>query len=236
MKHVPRFYVNSSLSVNSEIILSREQMHHAHVVLRLSCDDEVRVFNGRDGEWGCKITDVKKNAIVCSEQIRPQTTEKGVIVACALINPNHFSILIEKITELGVVEIIPVITRYTQYRKINDKKIEQIMIHACEQSKRLSIPRLYEPVKLEDFLKQDHANLKILVGDESLTSCSLLDSISEDAIFLVGPEGGFSENEYNLFRQYDHVKLFSLGQNVLRSETAAISFVAVWNSMFCKMD
>lgn len=233
MKHVPRFYVNSSLSVNNEIILGREQMHHAHVVLRLSCDDEVRVFNGQDGEWTCKITDVKKNAIVCCKQIRPQTTEKGVIVACALINPNHFSILVEKVTELGVMEIIPVITQYTQYRKINDKKIEQIMIHACEQSKRLSIPRWHEPIKLEEFLKQDLANSKILVGDESLTSSSLLDSISEDAIFLIGPEGGFSEDEYNLFRQYDRVKLFTLGRNVLRSETAAISFVAVWNGVFC---
>lgn len=110
MKHVPRFYVNSSLAVNNEIILDREQMHHAHVVLRLACGDEVRVFNGIDGEWACKISDVKKCVIVCDKQIRPQTTEKGAIVACALINPNHFSFLIEKITELGVVEIIPVIT------------------------------------------------------------------------------------------------------------------------------
>ena len=232
MKHIPRFYVTSVLDNDREVTLDAEQMHHAHIVLRAEVGDIVRVFNGKDGEWNCRISNLKKNTVVCSNLERAQREEKGTTVICPLINPNRFSILLEKITELGVTNIIPVITQYCQYKDFNRRKAEQIIIHACEQSGRLTLPKLCDVVKLQNFLREYRDSSPILVGDERLGSSKLQDVISENAIFLVGPEGGFSDDEFDLFKTCDFVHLFSFGKNILRSETSAIAFVSVWNNIF----
>lgn len=232
MKHVPRFYVTSDLRSGEEITLDVEQMHHAHVVLRADIGDAVRVFNGRDGEWNCRISNLKKNTVVCSNQEREQRTEQGTSVVCPLINPNKFSVLIEKITELGVTNIFPIITQYTQYKDLNKRKAEQIIIHACEQSGRLTLPQLHDVAKLSDFLQNYKGQGRILVGDERLGSTALRDMIDKNDIFLIGPEGGFSDSEFELFEQSDFIHLFSFGKNILRSETSAVAFVSVWDNNF----
>ena len=232
MKHIPRFYVPTVLGDNQEVTLDSEQMHHAHVVLRAEVGDIVRVFNARDGEWNCKILNPKKNTVVCCNREKEQREEKGATVVCPLINPNRFAILLEKVTELGVANIIPVVTQYCQYKGFKCRKAEQIVIHACEQSGRLTLPKLHDVVKLQNFLKGYKANACILVGDERLGSAKLQEVISEDSVFLIGPEGGFSDEEFELFKNYNFVHLFSFGKNILRSETSAIAFVSVWNNNF----
>ncbi|MDR2781328.1 MAG: 16S rRNA (uracil(1498)-N(3))-methyltransferase [Holosporaceae bacterium] len=232
MKHIPRFYSEADLGENISVALSLEQMHHASNVLRLSSGDLVRVFNSQFGEWNCKIVDVKKRLVECTSLFHESRIEKGPIVACSLINPKRFDFFLEKVTELGVSEIIPIISQYTQYRELNLQKALQKIILACEQSRQFNIPVLREITKIEDFLKKYTLNYQVLVGDEKCCNEKLRDIILEKSAFLIGPEGGFSDEEYILFAEYNNLKKFSFGNNILRTETAAIAFVSAWKSCF----
>jgi 16S rRNA (uracil1498-N3)-methyltransferase len=206
-------------------------MHHACDVLRLSAGNIVRAFNCR-GEWNCEITDVKKRTVRCVSLFREPRIERGPAIACSLINPKRFDFLLEKVTELGASEIIPIIADRSQYKNINLQKSQQKVIQACEQSGRLTIPLVKNVAKVYDFLKEYSSHCRILVGDAKLSSHSLRQVIEEKCVFLIGPEGGFSDEENILFDRCENLCKFSLGANILRSETAAIAFISIWSGNF----
>lgn len=227
MRHIPRLYLNCKLSEGAVVTISVAQMHHAANVLRLKVGDTIKVFNEEFGEWNCEISDIKKRTVACISLFKECKSDKdGAILACSLINPNRMSILLEKVTELGVSEIIPIISQYTQYRKFNHEKAMQIIIGACEQSGRITLPKLANIVKLDDFLEKYPYDCKMIVGDENFSGDLSLNIMKQKRIFLVGPEGGFSESEREMFDKYKFIEKVFLGNDILRSETAAIAFVA----------
>ncbi len=228
MKHIPRFFVENEIICGVDKSISSEQMFHANKVLRLKENDCLRIFNNISGEWECLIKNSKKNLVMPVKLIRAPRDEPGPSIACALINPNRFSILVEKITELGVQNIYPVITDYTQYKTLNKQKVKQIIIQACEQSGRLTVPKIHETVKLKDFLNNLSENQKVLVGVEKENTTKMMHNLEKDIIFAVGPEGGFSDREIELFSSSASVNSFYFGRNILRSETAAVAFVSLW--------
>ena len=230
MKHIPRIFVEAELLSDGLIKLSNEQMNHINRVLRLKNGDEIRLFNEKYGEWSARIIDEKKNQLQCKENLIVPVAEKSKfpIVACSLINPSKFHFVLEKTTELGVSEIIPIISKYTQFRSFNFEKAQRVIIQACEQSKRITIPRLHEPQSLKNFLDNYSYSSKLLVGVENFSGIKLKHSIKENHVFLIGPEGGFSEEEYSLFEIYTFVEKVSFGKNILRSETAAVAFISAW--------
>jgi 16S rRNA (uracil1498-N3)-methyltransferase len=232
MKHIPRFYKDADLGENRKALLSPDQTHHAANVLRLAKGDSVRVFNSRCGEWNCEISDPKKGCVEIMSLFRKNEAEEGPIIACSLINPKRFDFFLEKATELGVGEIIPIVSAYTQYREFNVQKAEQKIILACEQCGRLSVPELSEVTKIGDFLEKYNSDYQILVGDNKHYNINLFNIIAKKSIFLIGPEGGFSTEEYNLFDTCKNVSKFRLGSNVLRTETAAVAFASLWKSCF----
>lgn len=228
MKHIPRFYVDAFLDVGNAVTLSTAQMHHAFSVLRVSEGDVVHVFNENFGEWQAHVSNRKKGSVVCDNLLIKPKIEKGPCLACCIINPNRFSMVLEKATELGVTEIIPIISQFSQYRTLNKDKCMQTIISAVEQSCRLSIPNLSDVVHLSDFIEKFPQNSTLLIGDTSGNPKQLRDVISENCAFLVGPEGGFSEEERQMFYRYDFIKKFRFGNNILRSETATIAFLSSW--------
>jgi 16S rRNA (uracil1498-N3)-methyltransferase len=232
MRHIPRFYTEFDVSEGQRVFLSPDQIHHAANVLRLTVGDVVRVFNSECGEWNCKIANIKKGYAEAVSLLRKSKPEKGFIIACPLINPKRFDFFLEKVTELGVTEIIPIVSRYTQYREMNAQKAKQKIILACEQSGRFSIPTLTEITKIDFFLKKYTADYQILVGNINGFSIESTSFSEKENIFLVGPEGGFSDEEYNLFDVCKNVVKVSLGDNILRTETAAIAFASIWRSYF----
>lgn len=140
------------------------------------------------------------------------------------------SFLLEKVTELGATDIVPVVSQYTQQKKFNKEKAEQIVINASEQCGRLSIPKIREPQNLHDFLNNYDYKCDLFVADESLRNEKISITIAESVrryALLVGPEGGFSSEERASFSKYPFIKSISLGKNILRSETAAIAIVSV---------
>ncbi|MDR3179280.1 MAG: 16S rRNA (uracil(1498)-N(3))-methyltransferase [Holosporaceae bacterium] len=229
MKHIARFYALHKLSAHAEVSLDNRQMHHAIHVLRLKKNDDVIMFNEHSGEWHCQIIDEKKTSVKCISILRNAMAEKGPVLAISLINPVKMSLLLEKTTELGVTKIIPVISQYTQYKNFNLKKAENIVIGASEQSRRMTIPQICAPLDLQKFLNTYPFNFPLLVGDETRAGIALKDAVSSEIAFLVGPEGGFSTAEFKMMEKYDFIKKITIGKNILRSETAAIAAMAVWN-------
>ncbi|MDR0677365.1 MAG: 16S rRNA (uracil(1498)-N(3))-methyltransferase [Holosporaceae bacterium] len=232
MKHIPRFHCEAVLKEGYIISIRKDQMYHAVTVLQLSRESHVRVFNQQFGEWDCIIRNIKENLVECVSLLVAPSTEKGPIIACSLIKPKKFEFLLEKITELGVQEVIPIISQYTQYKGINVKRYKRIIIEACEQSKRLNIPKLHNTMKIIDFLCKYDYHFNILVGDWKFAEMKLADALQEKCIFLIGPEGGFSNDEYNLFKKYRNVVGFKFGKSTLKSETAAIAFASIWRERF----
>jgi 16S rRNA (uracil1498-N3)-methyltransferase len=229
MKHSPRLYVEGPLSPELEVKPDAIQMHHLVNVLRLKVGDAARVFNEKYGEWNCVL--ISKCLLKCETLFKEAGAISGPTVAFCLINPNRMSVLLEKITELGVSAIVPIISQHTQYRKFNVYKARQIIIGACEQSGRISVPQLSSPIRLEQFLLEYDYNCPLIVGDETLSGEPLTALLVSSCAFLVGPEGGFSNFERSLLDHYPFVKKATLGHNILRSETAAIAFMSAWAVM-----
>lgn len=232
MKHIPRFYVDEALEKGDVVKLSIAQMHHAFSVLRMTEGDVLHLFNEEFGEWLARVDNRKNGLVVCDELLVEPREEKGPRLACCLINPSRFSMVLEKSTELGVCEIIPIVSQFSQYRTINKDKCIQTLISAAEQSCRLSIPKLFDIVSLADFIKNFPPKDTLLVGDTSANSKRLREVMAENCTFLVGPEGGFSEAEREIFSSCELIKTFYFGNNILRAETAAISFLSSWVEKF----
>lgn len=236
MKHIPRFFVQGELYADKTLEISSDQMHHATRVLKIPINGIVKCFNGKFGEWKCEVVNINKQMVKCIQPIEKNISCHGPIIACAIINHVRFFWMLEKATELGVSEIIPVITQYTQYKKFNTDKAMQIIQHASEQCGRLDLPVLHPAIELCDFFNT--TNKKILVGDVGDHSSSLEDVIQMDSMFLIGPEGGFSEQDKSIITKKS--EFFSLGCNILRSETAVIASISAWGYKFstrkdCKM-
>ena len=234
MKHIPRFYITAHLEQGLSFCLSNDHVNHVFRVLRMKEKEHLQVFNSTDGEWDCEILNEKTGLVQCLKQIKKSETETfGPIIACAIINQNAMSWMLEKITELGAQEIIPLITQYTTHHKnYREDRAQKIIVQACEQCRRIFVPKLHSPIKLEKFLKEYDYPQSLLFGDERLPEGNFYDFIEKNSIFLVGPEGGFSNEEYNLLDGYDFVKKVKISKNILRSETAATAFAAGWNCKF----
>lgn len=229
MKHIPRFYVNAHLYNGSIVVVNQTQMHHAVNVLRMQVGDNIRVFNERFGEWNSIILDIKKLYFQCVDLIvPPNKNEDEISVAFPIINPNRMSFLLEKITELGVTKILLLISQYSQSKNFNINRFRHIVIGACEQCGRINIPEICSPIYLQDFLENYKSKRNLVLLDEVYdnTSKRLSDFFYKKCIFLVGPEGGFSDNERELFKKYDFIEKVSLGKNILRTETAVMICVA----------
>lgn len=226
MKHVPRIYSRFSLFKSAKVKLSDDDAHHLINVMRVKDQQKVKLFNAQYGEWNATMQLNKSEVTcICKEQIRPPRDEPGFTLIFPIISPQKMHIILEKSTELGVESLMPIITQYTQNQSFNEEKAYRIVIDAAEQCGRLSIPRIEKPVRLNELLSNWDHNITIMVGD--LTGeCSGIDKSC--SCFLIGPEGGFSDSERQLFSSSGFVHVTRLCSNILRAETAALAFGANW--------
>lgn len=227
MKHIPRIYVKSPLSVSAVAVIKDDSLYHLTNVLRISNGDKVKLFNEQCGEWLATCV-IKKNCIECEcihQTIQPYN-ERSLCLVFSIISNHKMHFILEKCTELGVTTFIPIITEYTQCKNFNMQKAETIVTNAVEQCGRLSIPNIMPAVKLRTLLEQWDAHETMLVCDLCDRSCSI-DLICSASTFLIGPEGGFSNEERALFEKYDFITCIKISDNILRSETAAVSICAI---------
>lgn len=200
--------------------------------MRLSQGDSVHIFNGERGEWQARILKAQKKIVevVAENMIRPPQLKRDLWLLFAPIKRTPLEWLLEKATELGATRLIPVITDHTQVRSLNAERLETIIIEATEQSERLDVPQLVAPMPLAQLLASWNNTRTLLVALEREDAPALPKIADKGCAIFIGPEGGFSDHEKQILAKQAFVQPFSLGQNILRAETAALASLAIWQS------
>ncbi len=253
-KPPPRLYIDAALTRDTELSLTREHVHYLGTVLRLAKGATVLAFNGQDGEWEGTLGEVSKKSasLHLKDQTRPPLPDTGAgpILFFAPLKRGPTDILVQKATELGVRELRPVLTERTIATRVATDRMAAIAIEAAEQCERLDIPQMRMPQRLFDAL-DDMAPESVVYADEwgsdatarwggvegrAPTIASLAKDWPADRspprAIVIGPEGGFSEQERDELRALPHVISVGLGPRILKAETAGIAALALWQSAF----
>lgn len=220
---LPRLFVDAPLADGGAPALSADQAHYLKNVLRRNDGDAVRVFNGRDGEWLGALSGLSKKggAINLSYQLRAQPAHaRRVHLYCAPIKKTAMDWMIEKAVELGATDIHPVITQNTEVRKINAERLAKQVFEAAEQCERLEIPVLHEISALESAFQGEFPVLACIERQDAGEIAAKTPK-NGDIGLLIGPEGGFTASEKAFLTQKDGIIPVTLGDSVLRAETAA---------------
>ena len=222
-----RLFFPESLSINLYSKLDKSQSHYLSKVMRVNIGENFSLFN-QSGEWEAKIVKTIKGYVEFSitKKIRSNTNEKEIWLAFAPIKLNYLNLMIQKATELGVTRFIPILTERTIVRKINEKRINKIIVEASEQSNRLKIPQLKEIVKLDDFLKFNQKT-NVIFGDLNTKNNKLNIKRTEPLCILIGPDGDFTAREREKILKLKNIIPLKINENILRSETAAISIISI---------
>lgn len=232
-----RLYVDAPLGVQAAVALNDAQSHYLLHVMRAKSGDRLRVFNGRDGEWVARIAEAARRRCVlaCERQSSPQLEVPDIWLVFAPVKKTPADYLVQKATELGVRVLQPVFTRRTIVRRLNLERMTANAIEAAEQSGRVGIPDVREAQEFERLLAAWDTGRHIAFCDEAGDAYPLAEALQGApegpwAIFT-GPEGGFDPSERAALRALSNVHPVSLGERILRADTAALAALAVWQSV-----
>ena len=222
-----RLFFKESLSLNLISKLDKSQSHYLSKVMRINIGQSFSLFN-QSGEWEAKIKEVSKGIVEFSviKKIRSAKNEREIWLAFAPIKLNYLNLMIQKATEIGVTRFIPILTERTIVRKLNEKRINKIIIEASEQSNRLKVPSLDKLTKLDIFLRSNQ-NTNIIFGDLNTSNKKIDLKNKEPICVLIGPEGDFSIKERESILKLKNIIPLKINNNILRSETAAISMISI---------
>jgi 16S rRNA (uracil1498-N3)-methyltransferase len=227
MKTTPRLFVGSPLLAGAEIGLSREQGHYLAGVLRLAGGDPVRAFNARDGEWLCYLTVAKKNVgLRCEKRLAEAASPPDIDYLFAPLKHARLDYVVQKATELGARRLRPIITQRTIAERVNLERMKANAIEAAEQCNLVFVPEVLEPEKLEKALGAWEAGRALVYCDEKApvaNPLAALAGLKAPAAVLIGPEGGFTDEEKALLKSLDFVTAISLGPRIMRADTAAVA-------------
>ena len=228
-----RIFLNENLNEQSEIILNKDQSHYLSSVMRIKAGQKVLFFNGNDGEFYGMINsiDKKKTTIKILSKKREITDLPKITLAFCPPKGNKLDFLIQKSTEIGVREFIPIISDHTINRKINVDRLKKIIIESAEQSNQIQLPNLQNSLSFDNFVKNFSTSTILFADINSLNSSleKIIEKKQSNYILLIGPEGDFSSKEREVILQNKNFKSFSLGSTILRSETAAIAGLVLIN-------
>ena len=222
-----RLFYSESLLINLEASLDKSQSHYLSKVMRINIGQSFSLFN-QSGEWEAKIKEINKGIVefLVIKKLRSANNERDIWLAFAPIKLNYLNLMIQKATELGVTKFIPILTERTIVRKLNDKRLNKIIIEASEQSNRLKVPKLEKILKLNEFLKLNQ-NTNIIFGDLNTDNSKINFKSSDPLCILIGPEGDFTLKERENILKLKKLIPLKINQNILRSETAAISMISI---------
>ena len=228
MSNIRLFFLNS-LSVNMNGKLDKSQSHYLTKVMRINENEVFSLFNN-NGEWVAKILRISKSIVEFKviKKLRQKEKIKELWLAFSPIKSNYQNFMIQKATELGVTKFIPIIFERTIVRKINKERFEKIVIEASEQSNRINVPLIEPTQNLDNLLKN---SMDLIFTDLNSTNTKLDKSkfTNKPVCIIIGPEGDFSEAERTKILSFRGVQPFKINENILRSETAAISAISIVN-------
>lgn len=230
-----RLYVTAGLGAGMAVALDEGPSHYLLHVMRAKPGNRVLLFNGRDGEWLAEIGQASKRGVTatCLGQTRPQAAEPDIWLAFAPIKKTPADYLVQKATELGASCLLPVFTRRTIVTRVNLERMAANAAEAAEQSERLTVPQIREPLDLDKLLASWPKERRLYFCDEGGGAKPLAEAArgaSEPAAIITGPEGGFDPAERELLRAQSFVAPVTLGPRILRADTAALAALTIWQS------
>jgi 16S rRNA (uracil1498-N3)-methyltransferase len=222
---LPRLFVDQALAKGTSVTVEGTYLG---AVLRLGAGDKVKVFDDRSGEWLAEIAGAgkKRSTLTVLERLRERESVPDLWLLFAPIKRGRIDWLVEKATELGVARLAPVITRRTVVDRLNLERLRAHAIEAAEQCERTALPELFEPMKLGALLKTWPAERALYFADER--AGGVFAPQAGPAAILIGPEGGFTDEERDLVRALPQARPVSLGPRILRADTAALAAVSLW--------
>ncbi|CUT11974.1 Ribosomal RNA small subunit methyltransferase E EC 211 [Bradyrhizobium sp.] len=229
----PRLFVDAPLAQDGRVELDRDQSNYLGNVLRLTAGAEVLAFNGRDGEWQAAIEGRKRpDGLVILQQTRPQDRLPDLAYVFAPLKHARLDYMVQKAIEMGAASLQPVLTRFTQASRVNTERMRANVVEAAEQCGILSIATVAEPMPLERFLSQRAVGRLLIFCDEAAELENPVRSLqgagtAEGIDVLIGPEGGFAEEERALLLRQPKILRLALGPRIMRADTAAVAALAL---------
>jgi 16S rRNA (uracil1498-N3)-methyltransferase len=228
----PRLFVEAPLETGASVALGRGQAHYLGTVLRLKSGDRVLVFNGCDGEWSASLTDSRRTAALLVEaKTRAQTQPADLHYLFAPLKAARLDYMVQKAVEMGVSRLQPVLTRHSQVARVNLDRMRANAIEAAEQCGILSLPAVDPPAALARLVAEWDPVRRLIFCDEDVDVSNPVTALAGLArsplAVLIGPEGGFAQDERALLLELPNVVRLSLGPRILRADTAAVAALAL---------
>jgi len=230
----PRLFVDVPLQAGTMVALDRNQANYLGNVLRLSAGESILVFNGHDGEWRATISGRKRpESVGIAEQTRPQDRLPDLAYVFAPLKHARLDYMVQKAVEMGASSLQPVLTRFTQVSRVNGERMRANVIEAAEQCGILSLASVADPVTLESYLARREPQRLLVFCDEAADVTDPLQALRDGKAangridVLIGPEGGFAEEERAILLRQPRILRLSLGPRVLRADTAAVAALAL---------
>jgi 16S rRNA (uracil1498-N3)-methyltransferase len=230
----PRLFVDAALAPGESVALERNQSNYLGNVLRLATGATILAFNGRDGEWQASIAGRKRpDSLTVVAQTRPQDHLPDLIYVFAPLKHARLDYMVQKAVEMGAAALQPVLTRFTQVARVNSERMRANVIEAAEQCGILSLATVADPVPLERYISQRGAQRLLVFCDEAADVVNPVQALqsehmaSDGVDVLIGPEGGFAEEERDMLLRQPRILRLSLGPRVLRADTAGVAALAL---------
>ena len=227
----PRLYVEAPLGSGQALGLEPAQANYLRNVLRLKAGAPVLVFNGRDGEWRATLIESGKRtlALEIGEQTRPQTQPLDLHYLFAPLKHARLDYMVQKAVEMGASRLQPILTHHTQVARVNLDRMRANAIEAAEQCGILTLPEIAAPMSLEHMLAERKRERLLVFCDEDaevkdpVAALAAATAASPALAVLIGPEGGFAEDERTALLRAPNVVRLALGPRILRADTAAVA-------------
>lgn len=225
--------MEADLAPGADVAPPPDALNYLLNVLRLREGDAILLFNGRDGEFLAHLTAVTRRAATLRVEklLRPQTPLADLDYCFAPLKQARLDYMAQKATEMGAGRLVPVITNRTQVRRVNSARLRANAVEAAEQCGVLAVPEASEAVDLADFLVSFPEKRLLVFCDEDAPIANPVTALSgrsgEGVSVLIGPEGGFDEQERAAIARLSNVARLSLGPRVLRADTAAVAALAI---------
>ena len=232
---IPRFYHPGPIATDTEFSLASEAAHHASTVLRLKANQPIVLFNGDGNEYSGQIISIARREVTVEmDACLSLNVESGLRLHLAqgVSKGDRMETVLQKSVELGVTEITPVITERCTVKldeKRWEKKFQQwqkIIIGACEQSGRNTLPTLHPAQTLNQLLADSTRQQRLVLAPGATAALSRAPYCTDGYRLLIGPEGGLSESEVHQATESGY-EAVSMGPRILRTETAAIASLSL---------
>ncbi len=244
MRKTRLFVKVKTLNIGSQVSIDGGDFEYLSKVLRKKIGDQITIFNGFDGDFIAKITQINKRQLILeiSNKLTNQQPQGFITLAFAPVKNVRIDFVAAKATEMGVTKFLPILTQHTIVDKINVERFTANIKEAVEQCERNDIPEILPLEKLDKFLKQAQISDKLLIlcdesgqgkkASELLPLLAKTRITTQEVVLLIGPEGGFSQEEFAQMRQIKNIHAISLGPRILRSDTAIIAALALIQEFF----